>query len=118
MKVVLPIDENKKDICVSFARAPYFMTFDDTDNKTELIENIAASAQGGAGLAAAQALVDLQADVLITVRCGENAAKVLQAAGIEIYRSQVDDAQENIDLYKEKKLAKLTHFHAGFHGIR
>ena len=118
MKILIPVDENKKDVCVSFARAPYFMTYDDTDNKTELIENIAASAQGGAGLKAAQFVVDQGADVLITVRCGENAAQVLQAAEVKIYRSTAEDAMENVELFKENKLAKLTHFHAGFHGIR
>lgn len=118
MKILIPVDENKKDVCVSFARAPYFMVYSDENDQAELVENAAASAQGGAGLVAAQFVVDQGADVLITVRCGENAAKVLQAAEVEIMKSTVEDAMENIRLLKENKLAKLTHFHAGFHGIR
>lgn len=118
MKLAIPVDEDKKNVCVSFARAPYFMLFDETNEKIELIENTAASAEGGAGLKAAQVLVDQAVQALITVRCGENAAQVLQTADITIYKSEDTDAKQNIQLFKEKKLAKLTHFHAGFQGIR
>lgn len=118
MKIAIPVDEDKKSICVSFARAPYFMMVDETDEKIEIVENMAAFAQGGAGLKAAQFLVDQNVQSLITVRCGENSAQVLQAANIAIYKSENTDAKQNIQLFKEKKLAPLTHFHAGFQGIQ
>ena len=116
MKTAVPIDENKTDVCVSFARAPFFLFCE--DGKTELKENPAANAQGGAGLKAAQFLLDEGADTLITVRCGENAAEVLKAAEISIYKSKADTADENLNLLKEGKLEILTHFHPGFHGIK
>ena len=37
---------------------------------------------------------------------------------MKIYKSQVEDARENIELLKEEKLSELTKFHAGFHGIQ
>ena len=49
------------------------------------MENPAAEAQGGAGIQAAQFLVDQGADVLITVRCGQNAADIFGTAGMKIY---------------------------------
>ena len=82
MKIAMPLDENKMDVCVSFARAPYFLFCD--GEKEEIVENPAAQAQGGAGLQAAQFLIDHGAEVLITVRCGQNAADVFQAASLEI----------------------------------
>ncbi len=118
MKIAIPVDENQKNVCVSFARAPYFMMVDEANEKIEIVENIAALAQGGAGLKAAQFLVDQDVQFLITVRCGENAAQVLQAADITIYKSENTDAKQNVQLFKEKKLAQLTHFHAGFQGIQ
>ena len=53
----------------------------------------------------------------MTVRCGENAAEVLKAAGIKIYKSNEGSAIENAAALERGELAELTHFHAGFHGI-
>ena len=54
----------------------------------------------------------------ITVRCGENAGNVFKAAEIKVYKSQVEDARENVKLLKEEKLSELTKFHAVFHWIQ
>lgn len=116
MIIAVPLDENKKDICVSFGRAP-FMLFYDTETKAqEIYDNPAAQAQGGAGLKAAQFLVDCKADALITIRCGQNAAEVLQAAEMTIYEAEGTDAAANLSACLEGKLEPLSHFHAGFHG--
>ena len=85
MKIAVPLDENKKDVCIVLARTPYFL-FRENGNDA-IVPNPAAQAQGGAGIQAAQFLVDSQADALITVRCGQNAAQVFQAAGIKLYKS-------------------------------
>ena len=116
MKIAIPLDENQKDVCITFGRAPYFLFCE--GEKTEILANPAADAQGGAGLQAAQFLVDQGASALITVRCGQNAAEVFKTAGIEIYKSQAAGARENIQALEEGKLEKLTHFHAGFQGIQ
>ena len=52
-----------------------------------------------------------------TTGCGENAAEVLKAAGIKIYKSNEGSAIENAAALERGELAELTHFHAGFHGI-
>ena len=118
MIIAIPLDEEKKNVCVSFGRAPFFLIHDTEKGTEEIKENPAAEAQGGAGIKTAQFVADQDTDVLITVRCGENAAEVLRAAEISIYKSEGEDASQNLILYKEKKLAELTHFHAGFHGIQ
>lgn len=118
MKIAVPVDENRKDVCVSFGRTPYFLFHDTETGAEEFVENPAAQAPGGAGLKAAQCVADNEADVLITVRCGENAAEVLKAAEIKIYKAAGGDAAENIKAFKEEKLEELTHFHAGFHGVQ
>lgn len=116
MKIAIPLDENKHDVCVTFARAPYFL-FSENGN-TEILENPAAQAQGGAGLQAAQFLIDQNAAVLITVRCGQNAADVFHAAGMKIYKSEGASAQENLTALSNGGLEELTHFHSGFQGIQ
>lgn len=116
MIVAIPVDENKTEVCVTFGRAAYFMIADTASGVSRVIQNTAAQAESGAGPKAAQLVVDEQADALITVRCGENAAKVLQLGEIAIYKSEGSDAKQNILALSEGKLALLTHFHAGFHG--
>lgn len=117
MKIAIPLESDKKNVCVSFGRAPFFLFYDDQTDESEIAENFAAQATGGAGTKAAQFTADKGTGVVITVRCGENAAAVLKAAGIKIYRSAGGSAEENIKAFSEGKLSELDHFHAGFHGI-
>ncbi len=116
MRIAIPLDENKQDVCLVLARAPYFL-FRDGDQQT-VVENPAAQAPGGAGVQAAQFLVDSQVATLITPRCGQNAAEVFTAAGMTIYKSAGKTAAENLKALGEGKLEALTHFHGGFHGIQ
>ncbi len=116
MRIAIPLDENKKDVCIVFARAPYFLIRD--GNEDIVMENPAAAAHGGAGLQAAQFLVDQGINALITVRCGENAAEVFEAAEIKVYKSVDVNAAENLAALEEGKLSELTEFHSGYHGIQ
>ena len=118
MKVMIPLEEEKKEICIAFGRAPFFLVHDTETNQSDILDNPAAQAQGGAGIQAAQFVVDHGADTLITVRCGENAGEVFQKAGIKIYKAQGVSVKENLDAHAANKLEPLTHFHAGFHGVR
>ncbi|MEF9852998.1 MAG: NifB/NifX family molybdenum-iron cluster-binding protein [Hydrogenoanaerobacterium sp.] len=118
MKIAIPVDENSLEsaVCVSFGRAPYFMLYDTESKEAIFHKNAAAEAEGGAGLKAAQFIVDSKADVLLTVRCGQNAADVLNAADIKTYKTIKKGAEENIVDFEAEKLAVMTQFHAGFHG--
>ena len=118
MKIIIPVDEDnmETDICISFGRAPYFLVFDTENQKSRFIENTAAASTGGAGIKAAQTIVDNKADVLLTPRCGENAAVVLKAADIRIFKTIKASAKENISAYIDDKLEPLIEIHAGFHG--
>ena len=116
MRIAIPLDENKKDVCIVLARAPYFLFHE--DGKDTVIENPAAAAQGGAGIQVAQFLVDNRIDALITVRCGQNAAEVFQAAEMKIYKSVNKVAADDLNAWKEGKLEELTEFHSGYHGIQ
>lgn len=118
MRVIIPLDEDKKSVCVAFGRTPMFLAYNLEAKESEILANPGAQAEGGAGIKAAQAVVDSGAQVLITPRCGENAAEVFQAAGIKIYKSHGSDAMENIAAFEAGNLEELTHFHAGYHGIR
>lgn len=117
MKVVIPVDEDQKTVCIVFGRTPFFMIYDSETKECHYIRNIAVEEQGGAGIKAAQCVVDADADVLITVRCGENSAEVLKEAGIKIYKSEENLAMDNLEKFEKGTLDELTQFHGGYHGV-
>jgi predicted Fe-Mo cluster-binding NifX family protein len=118
LKILIPTNEENKNegICVSFGRAPYFMVIDTESNKEIFFTNPGAESAGGAGIKAAQAVVDTKVDALLTPRIGKNAADVITAGGIKTYKSISDSVSENTKLYNDKKLEVLTDIHPGFHG--
>lgn len=117
MKIALAVNEKNinEGVSPSFGRAYFFAIYDSQSKETNFIDNPGASSPGGAGIKAGQAVVDSGAKVLITPRLGENAADVLQAAGVKIYKSAAGSVQDNIQAYEEGQLASLDEFHAGFH---
>nr|WP_319490150.1 NifB/NifX family molybdenum-iron cluster-binding protein [uncultured Caproiciproducens sp.] len=102
-------------VCPSFGRTPLFVLFDTESGEHEFSTNPAAESEGGAGIKAAQFIVDSGTETLITYRCGENAAQVLNAAGIKMYKAQDGSAEDNIAKFKSGALSPLTEIHAGFH---
>ena len=89
MKIAIPVDEKTMEttVCPSFGRSPFFLIYDTESKNAAFVDNSAAASQGGAGIKAAQAIVDNQVSALLTPRCGENAAQVIQAANIKIYKT-------------------------------
>jgi len=118
MKIAIPVDENHAGtaVCASLARAPYYLIMDTVSNEMTFIENTAADSQGGAGVKAAQLIADQKIEALLTPRCGQNAAEVLTAAKMEIYKTEYPSAKENLIAFSSGLLAALNEFHAGFHG--
>lgn len=115
MKVAIPSNEDKKTVCVSFGRAPLFMLIETENNHREFISNKAADSIGAAGIQAAQFLVDNDINVLLTPRCGENAAKVFNAANIDLYKTVSSDIEEEVKSFMDNNLEILTEIHSGFH---
>lgn len=117
MKITLPVDDKAMEtsICQSFGRTPYFLVYDTESKESIYLDNSAAASQGGAGIKAAQAIVDSNVDALLTPRCGENAAEVIKAADIKIYKTINYSIMDNIDAFVDGKLDLLVDIHEGFH---
>lgn len=120
MKVAVPVDDKNLEtsVCMSFGRAPYFLIYDTDSRESSFLDNGAASSPGGAGIKAAQTIVDNKVDALLTPRCGENAAGVIKAAGIELYRTGSQSAMGNISSFMAGNLPSLNEIHPGFHNRR
>ena len=115
MKIAIPVEEDEIEVCPSFGRASMFYIYDTEKKEVKWIDNSGIAVQGGAGIKAAQILVDEKVEALLAPRCGENAAKVLQAAGILLYQTEGTAVEENKKAFIEGKLSKLTNIHPGFH---
>jgi len=118
MKIVIPADVNRTDsqVSLAFGRAPYFAVYNTETCNTDFISNSAAESSGGAGIKAAQALVNLGAEAMISFRCGENAAAVLNSSGIKMFQAEAGSVALNVKLYTESRLNALKDIHPGFHG--
>lgn len=85
-----------------FGRAPYFIIFSEEDAPL-VLPNPGTSAEHGAGVAAAQAVLAHKIDVLITGHLGPNAAASLRPAGIKVYA--LDQAKATVKANYEALLA-------------
>lgn len=117
MKIAIPVDEKRleSNVCVSFGRTPYFLIYESDTEDSVFLKNSAVTSTGGAGIKAAQMVVDQQVNIILTSRLGENAANILNAAEIKIYKTTPGSAKANIDAFLAGKLALLTEIHAGLH---
>ena len=120
MKIAIPVDEKtlESSVCASFGRTPYFLIYDTETKESVFIDNSAAASTGGAGIKAAQTIVDNKAGALLTPRCGQNAADVIKSADIKIFKTTSASVKDNIAAYIDGKLPMLDEIHAGFHGHR
>lgn len=117
MKIAIPADDkiNGTGVCPSFGRTLYYMIYDTESKASSFLDNTAANNAGGAGIKAAQILVDNKVEVVLTPRCGENAANVLKAAGIKMFKAVGGSVMDNVNAYLNGSLALLDDIHPGFH---
>lgn len=114
MKIAVSVEENKTDVCPFAARSPYFLLYE--NGTSDIVENPAAQAESGAGIQAAQFLIDNEVTHFIAVRVGGNAAEVFKAAGIPIYTSEHKTAAEDIAALEAGRLEEQKGVFEGFHG--
>lgn len=114
MKIAVSVEENKTDVCPFAARSPYFLLYE--NGTSDIVENPAAQAESGAGIQAAQFLIDNEVTHFIAVRVGGNAAEVFKAAGVPIYTSEHKTAAEDIAALEAGRLEEQKGVFEGFHG--
>lgn len=98
MKIAVSTGKGGLDDMVSpiFGRCQTFtiVEADKAIKGSSVVPNPAAAAGGGAGIMAAQAVMDKGVDAVITGNCGPNAYGVFSQAGIRVYigSGKVEDA--------------------------
>ena len=110
MKIGLPSDGNdlSDSFALQFGRCNYFIVYDAENQKiVSASVNTAKNAAGGAGIQAAQSLIDNQVEVVIAPQVGPNAWNVLEGAGIKIYTGIEGTLQQNIDEFNKGNLNEM-----------
>ena len=111
MKIGIP--SNGNDLSQAFAsvfgRCSYFVLVDsDSKEIITVFPNTAQNAAGGAGIQAAQSLINQKVEVVIAPRMGPNAWNVLQGGGVKIFTGINGSLQQNIEAFLEGKLVEMS----------
>ncbi|MCK5084337.1 MAG: NifB/NifX family molybdenum-iron cluster-binding protein [Candidatus Pacebacteria bacterium] len=89
-----------------FGRCPYFLVVEIENEKIqgfEAVENISAEQVGGAGISAAQTIVEKDVDAVISGNIGPRALDVLKQFNIKIYNGS-GKVSEVLQKFIDKKL--------------
>ena len=108
MKIVITSRGEDLDAEVDprFGRAQYFILFETDDDSFSVLDNKQnLNAPQGAGIQAAQHIIDAGAAGLITGNCGPKAFQVLSAAGIPVYLEGRGTVKETIETFKAGTMA-------------
>jgi len=118
MKIILSVDKNDSSAVLDprFGRCPYFAICDGEGNVIEFIEKPGIASAHGAGITAANSIVETGAEVVITGNLGPNALRVLQASNITGYASEPVSIKEAVGMYKEGKLTQISMPGPAHHG--
>ena len=111
MKIAIASSGKTLDSLVDprFGRCPYFLILNEENDEFEMIENTAGQAFRGAGISAAQMVVNKGAKVVVAGNFGPNALNVLSASGIKIFSGFSGmTVKEALAQYKEGKLQEVN----------
>jgi len=89
-----------------FGRSPWLVKVNTETLQWEAFANPGASQSGGAGVAAAQFVINQKANAVISGDFGPNAAGAFRAAGIDmhLFTHEITTVQQAVDSFKQEKL--------------
>ncbi len=111
MKIAITAQEPSPDSQIDprFGRAPWLMIYDPTENNWQLIDNSEGlNAAHGAGIQAAQKVIDQQATAIITGAIGPKAYRSLTAAGIKIFHGAKGSVSQALQAFQAGDLAEAN----------
>lgn len=91
-----------------FGRCSYFIFVDTETDTVDAVVNKAVSSGHGAGIQAAQSVIETGAEAVISRRVGPNAFQVMAAAGLMLYESDAASVEEAVAALKAGKLTAVS----------
>ncbi len=107
--MLIAITSNGKDLDsqmdLRFGRAKGFIIYETDNSSFEYVDNVQnLEAAQGAGIQAAQNVVNKNVDAVISGHCGPKAFKVLSTSGVKIYTAEESKISEIIEKFKNGEL--------------
>lgn len=99
-----------------FGRSKYFLLYDTKTKESEFLRNNPQG--GGAGVSAGQLIISKGVRAVITGNLGPNASQVLDSGNIQVFKGIHKSLKENIELYINNKLSKITEIVESHTGMR
>ena len=91
-----------------FGRCEFFQVYDSETKEIQILQNKGNQASGGAGIAAANQIVDENIEVIITGRLGPNAFDIVTENNIKAYTCECLSIGEILKKYDKKELKEIT----------
>ena len=110
MKIALTCTgkEMNDNLDLRFGRCSYFIIFDSEKGVSYTLENKGQSSGGGAGIAAAQQIIDEEVEVVITGSMGPNAYNLMLSSGIKVYASKELPCAQVLESFNKGELEEIT----------
>ena len=110
MKIVITSTGASKEANADmrFGRCSHFAVYNTETSEYSFIENTAVSSNQGAGIAAAQTVVDQKAEVVLTGNLGPKAMHVLVASQITGYRIEEMSIEKAVEAFQGNRLSQIT----------
>jgi predicted Fe-Mo cluster-binding NifX family protein len=90
-----------------FGRCPWYVFVDPDTMEVEAVENPAMAAAGGAGIQAAQFVVEQGARAVVTGNVGPNAFDVFRSTGVPVYIGQGGSVGQAVEAYRDNQLREV-----------
>ena len=106
MRIVVTSNGRDLDAPASplFGRCPVYVFVDTETMQCEAVDNPAMSAAGGAGIQAAQFVIEQGAQAALTGHVGPNAFNIFQAANVPVYLTSGGTVRQVVELFKAGRL--------------
>jgi predicted Fe-Mo cluster-binding NifX family protein len=110
MKIAVAANGADLDVPLSpiFGRCSTYILVDTVTMQYDAIPNPAISAGGGAGVQAAQFVIERGAQAVVAGNVGSNAFDVFRAGGIPVYLFKEGTVQQAVEAYKGGRLSSAN----------
>ena len=117
MKIMVSAAGGDLDSRVSpvFGRAEYYILVDTEDGSYQSLENPASGQSSGAGIKAAQFVLNKNPEALIASNIGPNAFEVLSAGTLDCYEAIEGTVKEAVEAFQRNQLRPLGSANAPSH---
>ena len=108
-------DNLESDVDMRFGRCKYFMIVESDSMEFNAVSNESIMASGGAGIKAAESIVNQDVEIVLTGNIGPNAHSTLKAAGIKVFTGANGTVKQAVEQYKKGELKETGAASVGSH---